>query len=85
MSGLLLEHGRLQRWQALLSAAAGIALAALLFAITPLQGRADFVVVAYALAVGGYLVAASRIEGRRQAVDRPNHRSTANRPPPGGQ
>ncbi|MCU1462242.1 MAG: phosphate transporter rane protein 2, PhoT family [Acidimicrobiales bacterium] len=66
----LLTHGRLQRWQAAVSAGAGVAVAAGLFAITPMQGRADFVVVGYACAVAGYLVTAARIEGRRQAVDR---------------
>jgi phosphate transport system permease protein len=66
----LLTHGRLQRWQAAVSAAAGVAVAAGLFAVTPMQGRADFVVVGYMCAVAGYLVTAARIEGRRQAVDR---------------
>ena len=66
----LLTHGRLQRWQAVASAAGGVIVAASLFAITPMEGRADFIVVAYCLAVSGYLVAAGRIEGRRQAVDR---------------
>jgi phosphate transport system permease protein len=35
-----------------------------------MQGRADFVVVGYTCGIAGYLVTASRIEGRRQAVDR---------------
>jgi phosphate transport system permease protein len=49
---------------------AGVAAAAALFATTALQGRADFVVVAYLLGVVGYLGAAARIEGRRSVVDR---------------
>ncbi|MDQ6927219.1 MAG: phosphate ABC transporter permease PstA [Actinomycetota bacterium] len=64
------RRGRLTRVRAALSAGAGIAIAALLFAVTPLQGRADFLLVAYLLGAAGYLGAARQIEGRRAVVDR---------------
>jgi phosphate transport system permease protein len=38
--------------------------------VTPLQGRAGFLLVAYVLAIAGYLLAAARVEGRRSVVDR---------------
>ena len=65
-----LQSRRLGTAGARSAAAAGVVVALLLFAVTPMQGRADFVVVAYVLAVGGYLVAAGRTEGRRSLVDR---------------
>jgi phosphate transport system permease protein len=68
-----LRRGKLSRLQELGSAAAGIALAALLFAVTPMQGRADFLLVAWFLASAGYLVAAQVVEGRRSVVDRLVH------------
>jgi phosphate transport system permease protein len=67
---VLLQGRRLERPRALGTSAAGLAVALLLFAVTPLQGRADFVVVGYLFAVGTYLVAAARTEGRRSVVDR---------------
>ncbi|HEX3622084.1 MAG TPA: phosphate ABC transporter permease PstA [Acidimicrobiales bacterium] len=69
-AGTLLRGNRLSRSACVGAAAAGLVVAALLFAVTPMQGRADFVVVGYLLAVGGYLVAAARTEGRRSVVDR---------------
>jgi phosphate transport system permease protein len=65
-----LRRPRLARSRALAAVAVGVALTAVLFAVTPMQGRADFVVVAYLLAAACYLVAAARTEGRRGAVDR---------------
>lgn len=65
-----LQHGRLTTRQALLAAAAGVAVTAVLFAVTPLQGRADFLLVAYVLGTSAYLGAALRVEGRRSVVDR---------------
>ena len=47
-----------------------MAITPVLFAVTPMQGRADFVVVAYTMGAACYLVAAARAEGRRGAVDR---------------
>ena len=65
-----LRSGRLNRLQGMSAAAAGVALSALLFWVTPFQGRADFLVVTYVLAVAAYLVAAARVEGRRSVSDR---------------
>jgi len=61
---------RLGRAGGLAAAGAGLATAVVLFWLTPMQGRADFVVVAYPLATAGYLLAAARSEGRRSLVDR---------------
>jgi phosphate transport system permease protein len=69
-AGTLLRGNRLSRSSALGAAAGGLVVAALLFVVTPMQGRADFVVVGYLLATCGYLVAAGRTEGRRSVVDR---------------
>jgi phosphate transport system permease protein len=69
-AGLLLRGNRLSRSRAVGAAAAGLVVTAVLFMVTPMQGRADFVVVGYVLAVGGYLVTAARTEGRRSVVDR---------------
>jgi phosphate transport system permease protein len=66
----LLRSGRLDRAPAAAAVAGGVALAVVAFAVTPLQGRADFLLVAYAAAVAAYLVAAGRVEGRRSVVDR---------------
>jgi phosphate transport system permease protein len=65
-----LRRGRLGRRRAILAAAVGVVVAAILFRLTPLQGAADFVVVAWLLGTAAYLVAAGRIEGRRAVVDR---------------
>jgi len=71
MTGLtMLRTGRLGRAQGVAATLAGVALAAVLFWLTPFQGRADFVVVAYVLGTVGYLGAAAREEGRRSVVDR---------------
>jgi phosphate transport system permease protein len=65
-----LHTGRLGRGTALAAPAGGVVLAALAFRLTPLQGRADFLLVAYLAATAAYLVAAARVEGRRSVVDR---------------
>jgi phosphate transport system permease protein len=41
-----------------------------LFTVTPMQGRADFLLVSYVLGAGAYLGAARVVEGRRAVVDR---------------
>jgi phosphate transport system permease protein len=69
-AGTLLRARRLSRPGAVGAAAGGLVLAAVAFMVTPMQGRADFVVVGYLLAVAGYLIAAARTEGRRSVVDR---------------
>lgn len=48
----------------------GIAVSLLLFAVTPLQGRADFLVFATLLTVAVLAVATWQVEGRRRAIDR---------------
>jgi len=69
-TSLLSGRGRLTRSQSAAAAAVGIGVAAVAFAVTPLQGRADFVLVAWLFATTAYLVVAGRIEGRRSVVDR---------------
>src|SRR5205085_644007 len=70
---ITLRRGRLDRTRAALATAGGIALTLLLFAVTPMAGRADFLVVAWFLGVGAYLAAAVVVEGRRAATDRLFH------------
>ena len=65
-----LRSGRLTTAQAVGAAGAGIALAAVAFAVTPLQGRAGFLLVAYLGGTAAYLAAAARVESRRSVVDR---------------
>ena len=66
----------LQRRQRLLRAhvigtvAVGTGVAALLFAATPMQGRADFLLVAYTASLAIYLALAGVVEGRRALIDR---------------
>jgi phosphate transport system permease protein len=66
----LLRTGRLGPGRALAAAAGGVAATAAAFRLTPLQGRADFLLVAYLAATAAYLVAAAGVEGRRSVVDR---------------
>jgi len=49
---------------------AAVAIAWVLFAVTPLQGVADFIVFATVLAVAAVTVSTLAVEGRRRAVDR---------------
>lgn len=71
VAGLSLHHARrLPRWFPLAAAAGAAALGAVLFAVTPLQGTADYAVfVALLFAVGSTGVSAV-VEGGRQARDR---------------
>ncbi|HEX2047197.1 MAG TPA: phosphate ABC transporter permease PstA [Acidimicrobiales bacterium] len=66
----MLRSGRLSAPRAVAAAGAGVALTAVAFWLTPMQGRADFLVVAYLAATAAYLLAAARLEGRRSVVDR---------------
>jgi len=52
------------------AAATAVALAALLFAVTPMQGQADFVVFTTVVVVATVVVLTWVVEGRRRAVDR---------------
>lgn len=72
-AGLALRRGRLKRPQAALAGLAGLGVAAFLFAVTPLAGRADFVVVGWLLATASYVGAAAVVEGRRAMADRLVH------------
>jgi len=67
---LLSGKGRLKRSQAAVAVGVGVLVAAIAFVVTPLQGRADFLLVAWVFAILAYLFAAGRIEGRRSVVDR---------------
>ncbi len=60
----------MERSEGLAAAGAGVILTVVAFWLTPLQGRADFLVVAYLAGVAAYLLAAVRTEGRRAVVDR---------------
>jgi phosphate transport system permease protein len=60
----------LTRARQLVVAAVAVALAALLFAVTPLQGRVDYVLFALLLFVVLQTVASAVLEGRRYALDR---------------
>ena len=66
----VLRSGRMGRAEGLAAAGAGVILAAVAFRLTPLQGRAGFLIVAYLAGVAAYLLAAARLEGRRAVVDR---------------
>ena len=65
-----LRSGRLTAAQSGAAAGAGVALTAAAFLLTPMQGRADFLVVAYLAGAGAYLLAAGRVESRRSVMDR---------------
>ncbi|HEX2119027.1 MAG TPA: phosphate ABC transporter permease PstA [Acidimicrobiales bacterium] len=66
----VIHAGRLAPVQAVAAAAGGVVLTLLAFWVTPLQGRAGFLVVAYVAGTAAYLLAAGRVEGRRSVVDR---------------
>ncbi|MBI1757902.1 MAG: phosphate ABC transporter permease PstA [Actinobacteria bacterium] len=61
---------RLPSWAPPAVTAGAVAVAGLLFAATPLQGRAGFVVVTALLSVGSQTALSFAVEGRRRAVDR---------------
>ena len=69
-AGTVLRSGRLSPVKALATAAVGVAVAGVAFRLTPLQGRAGFLLVAYLAGVAAYLLAAARAESRRSVVDR---------------
>jgi phosphate transport system permease protein len=69
-TAIQLRSGRLPAAGALGAAAAGVAATAVAFWLTPLQGRAGFLLVAYLAATAAYLAAAGRVESRRSVVDR---------------
>jgi phosphate transport system permease protein len=66
----LLHRGRLAPGRAWAASTGGVVLTAVAFRLTPLQGRADFVVVAYLAGAAAYLAAAAGVEGPRSVVDR---------------
>jgi phosphate transport system permease protein len=65
-----LRQAAIPRWGFAALAIGGIAVTLLLFAVTPMQGNADFVVVAAVLAALVPSAASWRIEGARRARDR---------------
>ena len=70
LPGLGQRRSSLPRWAVAGVVAAAVGVSLLLFAVTPLQGRADFVVVTLVLIVAGVWVASWAVEGRRRAKDR---------------
>lgn len=66
----LLSSRSLPRWASPALGVAVIAFSAALFAITPLQGRADFIVFATAVYVIAQLALSTVVEGGRRAKDR---------------
>ncbi len=65
-----LRAATLPRWSLAALAGGALAVTAGLFAITPLQGAADFVVVGGLLVVAAIVGGSWFVEGRRRAVDR---------------
>ena len=65
-----LRSDQLPRWAPWAAAAVTIALILGLFAVTPLAGNADFVVLAVLAATAVVTVLSWRVEGRRKAVNR---------------
>ena len=65
-----LRSGRMSAGQAAAAAGGGVVLTGVAFAVTPLQGRAGFLVLGYVAGVAAYLLAAARLESRRSVVDR---------------
>lgn len=65
-----LRRPRLGRRPTLFAAAGGVATVGLLFAVSPLTGRAEFVVLGWLGGVLGVVSSTWYVEGRRYAVDR---------------
>jgi phosphate transport system permease protein len=63
-------RARLSRWSLAAIAVGAIAVTVVLFAVTPLQGRVGFVLVAGALFVVAQTTVSALVEGRRRAKDR---------------
>jgi phosphate transport system permease protein len=70
LPGQTLRQASVPRWGLVSLAVAGVAAAAVLFVATPLQGTADFVVVAAVLAALVPCLVSWRLEGARRAKDR---------------
>ncbi|HTY72481.1 MAG TPA: phosphate ABC transporter permease PstA [Actinomycetes bacterium] len=69
-SDLRLSGQRLPRWAVPATAAGSVVLTLAVFALTPLQGRADFLVAVGIVFLLGQTAASFLVEGRRHAVDR---------------
>jgi phosphate transport system permease protein len=67
------RRGRLSRGRAMVGIGVGLLMTVGLSAVSVVKGTADVVVVAWLLGVGGYLLAARLVEGRRALVDRLVH------------
>ena len=65
-----LRQRSVPRFGLALAVAAAVAVTVLLFAVTPMQGQADFVVCATALVVSTVVAVTWAVEGRRRAIDR---------------
>jgi len=65
-----LRAGTLPRWGVAAAAVGAVVLSLLLFAVTPMQGTADFLVFAAVLVVASVSIASWVVEGRRRAKDR---------------
>src|SRR5947209_7283765 len=65
-----LKVGMLPRWGTAAAAVGAVVFTLLLFAVTPMQGTADFVVVAAILVVTSVSITSWVVEGRRRAKDR---------------
>jgi len=65
-----LRVARLPRWALFAVAGAAAGITAVLFAVTPMQGRADAGVVFLTLYVAGQSALSLTVEGRRRALDR---------------
>lgn len=65
-----LSRASLPRWAPAAVAVGCAAVALLLFAVTPLQGRADYLVFSGALYLVAVTALSAAVEGRRRAVDR---------------
>src|SRR3954451_15467253 len=65
-----LRAGALPRWGVAAAAVGAVALSLLLFALTPMQGTADFLVFAAVVVVASVSIASWVVEGRRRAKDR---------------
>jgi phosphate transport system permease protein len=65
-----LRTGALPRWGLPGAIAAAVSVTVLLFVATPMQGVADFIVVAAILAVAAVSITSWAVEGRRRAKDR---------------
>jgi len=65
-----LRAGSLPRWGVGGAVVAAVAVSVLLFAVTPMQGEADFLVFATVLTIVTITATSAAVEGRRRAKDR---------------